>query len=614
MLGDHLQALVTVPPTVVTRGTGYGRSHQVVAQALVQAGLGPIPAAGPDTVLHALVQGTNQAMIGSSLRESPDVPFAGYGSRFGSSWSGLRFAPVGSVPRSGRSILVVGRASDRGGGLRVDFSNGTTVVLRADRVAGTLTVTVNGTVTVLDLVEQEAPVLAVQTVGTAQIRVWKGPSSPVLLPAPVTAGATISMVEFREALGVEARYTTDSYPVVASLSEVPPAWSPSRLEQVRIQATRGVENVTARSVVDAWSEATLASVWMDEHGAPILRGRDIFVTRAPDRVLRVDERVFDGAWSVGDDQVRSRVLVRSQAPTRTSTGVGKTILWQPDRAEEIEPNVWHEQIVSVPDDQDWHGLDRSMDPIIQAKKGIDNQVRFSKRDGSFWQICFSPEDAQGELYRWTGGAETHQTVDATLEVLGQRAIKLSHRVLSNDAVFRYYLASPTMGVPDIPIQWRGVPMPIIRGDMLVTWVETIIEGATTGPDWAPILELDAAWWLDPEDAQRVADALATEVSTPAATLERVEVLWDPTRQIGDVETWIAVDADGGEAWTANVLITGYSESWDGDVPSQQVDARVISLTDPAAGKTYLDLADTYEAYRDIAGTYAGVYEALPERT
>ena len=96
------------------------------------------------------------------------------------------------------------------------------------------------------------------------------------------------------------------------------------------------------------------------------------------------------------------------------------------------------------------------------------------------------------------------------------------------------------------------------------------------------------------------------------TLSGVSVLWDPRRQIGDVEEWTAVDKTGAESWSARVLVTGYSEAWDGRAPSQSVDVRVISWADPASGKTYGDLAAAYARYGDMAGgTYQQVLDALP---
>ena len=132
-----------------------------------------------------------------------------------------------------------------------------------------------------------------------------------------------------------------------------------------------------------------------------------------------------------------------------------------------------------------------------------------------------------------------------------------------------------------------------------------------GQSLAEDLIHDSSWWLTPADAQRVADALAAEVTQPMPTLSQVDVLWDPRRQIGDIEEWIAVDKTGAESWRARVLVTGYAEAWDGAVPSQSVDVRVISWTDPTDGKTYGDLADAYSTYAGMTGTYQQVYDALP---
>ena len=158
-------------------------------------------------------------------------------------------------------------------------------------------------------------------------------------------------------------------------------------------------------------------------------------------------------------------------------------------------------------------------------------------------------------------------------------------------------------------------MPILRGEALVTWSDyTIRSGA--GPAHAPVLEHDIGWWNTRTDAQKIASALAAEVTSPMATFSDVTMLWDPRRQIGDVENWIAVDGRGEDTWSARVLVVGYRESWEDGVPSQVVNVRVISMTDIAGGKSYTDMAAAYADYNqvdDYSATYSDVYNALPDR-
>lgn len=608
-LGDQLRAPCTIPPMI----TGlYTKSMWVTYTALEQAGLGVLPPPDEHTIGHVTVQGGADAQVGSI---TPGKTGIGYGTTYGVfSNSGLQLAPT-TVDRAGRDYLVMGRAQPGYDSvLSISLTSGVEITLTHRVASHTLALFVSGVGFVWEGPSTDGsplPVLAVQITSTG-LRAYTSPTTYVTTSSyRVPSAVGVRWVSGTRLIGRTIRRFSGSAigpGIVARTPALPTAWEGSALESEFLGATRGVENVRARDVVDAWGEATLTAVWMDETGKPWAVARDRLLSRPVSRTLRVEERVMAGSWSVGDDQVHSSVVVKGLRATVTRAPGLRTVLYQPGNVQAIDAEEPMEQIIRVPDHEDWIGLDTDWRPVRKAREGIVNDADFADREGSFWQIVFA-DPSDGDRYRWTGSA--HQVVSASIERLGQRAVKITHLVTGDrGAGLDYYLASPSVGIT-YPLPYQGVPMPILRGRALVAWTDYTVTGATTGPSWAPRLEHDADWWLTPTNAQRFADALAAEITQAMPTLSGVTVLWDPTRQIGDVEEWTAVDKTGAESWRARVLVTGYSEAWDGQVPSQQVDVRVISWTDPIDGKTYGDLAAAYSSYAGITGTYQQVYDALP---
>ena len=97
----------------------------------------------------------------------------------------------------------------------------------------------------------------------------------------------------------------------------------------------------------------------------------------------------------------------------------------------------------------------------------------------------------------------------------------------------------------------------------------------------PVYKLDSGWWLSPNDAARVAQALAAEIGVEKVTFDSLDMLWDPRKQIGDTVTLQAQDADG-TTWEADCIITGYREAWAGKVPTVGYDLDVKQLRDVRA--------------------------------
>ena len=602
-LGDRLRNLATVPPTI---STGFARTHWAAYQALAQAGLGAIPGPDKDTILWNGYQGGTNPLIGELVQNG-----IGYGDAYGlETASSIVTAPDGT-PRNSRDVLVVSRAGTGTGVSSVSLRiGGRVVTLSYTPSADEYSLSVSGTGAIGTWPRRDdspLPLLAFRVSGVG-IRVYTSPTTAsdvttVVIPqsdvVEQAGGALIA--------GVSVRYTSSAAAarVVASTNPLPASIRPSQLEQQRIPATRGFENVRARQVVDSWSEATLASVWMDERGKTLCIARDRLLTTPVSRSLRIDERVFTGSWSVGDDSVVSAVIVKGEqsATQNPSSDEDLAIIYQEGSTRSFEEPVTIERFIEAPTEMDWGPVD-----LTPSQFGIDPMLGALPGRGTWVGAVSTLSDSNDSPETWAHQSGIIHT--ATIERLGQRTLKVTESINWVPAGRTVYMKTPLVGTLISPA-YRGQPSPTIRGRWTTTWTDFTVAGATTGPAWADELTHDSGWWLTPADAQRVADALAAEVTQPMPTLSRVDVLWDPTRQIGDVEEWTAVDKTGAESWRARVLVTGYSEAWDGQVPSQQVDVRVISWTDPVDGKTYGDLAAAYSNYAGITGTYQQVYDALP---
>ena len=604
--GDALKASVTIPPTANSR-VNYARSVWAMYQAMGYAGLAAIPAPGPDTILWNGYQGGLEPLRGE-VRNG--------GIRYGDGsglevWSGAETGTNGA-PRQSRDVLVVSRAGLGTAQPSVSLRIGPRVLtLSFTHATGMYTLSASN-VGVLGTWPRRdnwtVPLLAFRVSGVG-IRVytsattWSDVTSLVIPQTDI-----VDQVGGERIIGAAVWYTSsaNAQRIVASTAELPVSIQLSSLEQERSIATRSAENVTARSVVDAWSEATLSSLWMDEHGRPFAFARDRLLDRQVSRTLRIDEEVFDGTWSVGDDSRRRSVVVKGQAAALDRLGDGstmRTLIYQEGSSRTVDGSEVFERFIEAPSEEEWGPVD-----LTANQFGIDPMLGAAPGRGTWIGAVSSLRDSSDDPETWV-----HQngiTYTITIERLGNRTLKVTETIGGVPWNRSVYLKTASE-LTQIHPTYRGIPSPTIRGAWKTTWADFTVTGSSEGPPWAEELVHDASWWLTPADAQRFADALAAEVTQPMPTLSQVDVLWDPRRQIGDIEEWTAVDKTGAESWRARVLITGYSEAWDGHVPSQSVDVRVISWTDPTDGKTYGDLAAAYSTYAGMTGTYQQVYDALP---
>jgi len=613
-LQGGLQEQITVPP--MAEGTAYGRSAWVAYRAVEQAGYGILPPVTDDTCLHNSHQYGALAAVGKMV-----TPGAEYGAPLGATARRDQKTTAAAVPRNGRDIMIYARAfaPNVDSSVEVFFSDSSVLKVSYNSADGTVGGWSSRHGLLPGLKVYGAYPLMCVKINSQGIRVWTSERESTLLRnTTVPANIEVVSVTAHLTLGVKVDYLTDwedGGRRVEMMARPLPRLQPSALEQVRVPATRGFENVTCEHIVNEWAAATLSTVWIDEEGRLNMAARDRLATQAPVIVDKISERVFGGAWKTARDGVRSGVVVEGVAPNfRGGSDWPATVAYQPDNIQEVEPNKDVEIFHSWPDEVDVHGLDTDMRPLVNSKRKIFAWADFNRGVGSWWSTVFENQE-EPEGYRWTGDAANHEDLSAKLETLGQRTVKMTFRVQkkTSKGPEKYYLASPSIAVGELRFGNRGIPMPILRCKTMVTWTK-FQRKHTSGSHAGPVYRLDSGWWLHPEDAARVAKALAAEIGVEKVTFDGLDMLWDPRKQIGDSITLQAQDSDG-TTWEADCIITGYHESWAGKVPSVSYDMNVKQLRDTRAGKTYGDLAKAYGPYAAIpAGkTYSDVYNKLPGR-
>lgn len=619
-IGVALQEILTVEPQVGF-ANNYLRSSWVALRAFEQAGLGILPPVTADTVLQNSGQsGTNPA-VGRLIRSGTER-----GTVLGqSTWDDMA-TWAAETSRAGRDIMVYSRSSgsrETPTTVAVTFRDPLVVMtLTYDVVAAELTLhsTGHGGVVFRQKVEATEPMMPmafkVNEVGT---RIWLGREESVLLTGiTLPSSATVASATGTRSPGIKVDYLTDwadGDRRVKAMHKRPVKLLRSSLEQERVPATRGFENVTAESIISEWCAATLTSVWVDEAGQPIAAARDRLVTPKPEITDKIEEKVFSGAWSTARDGVRSRVIIKGQEASRSGSAAARHVVYQPENIIELTPGETKEIFYTFPDEIDVIGLDTNFRPVVKAKAGIYDWEAFNTGVGSWWSISFENK-AEPEGYRWTGPSSNHEDITGTLERLGQRTLKMTLLVKQNSAssIDKYYLATPSLGT-GLRFANRGLSTPIIRATNINTWVDYVVEAPGSVPVQAPAFELEASWWLTRADATRVAASLTENISRENITFDALEMLWDPRKQIGDSHILKAKD-EAGDRWEVEYLLTGYKEAWEGNVPSCSYDAQAKRVKDLRAGKTYADMAAAYATYAaiDASRTYGEIFAALPERS
>lgn len=616
-LGDTLERIVSLPPLVF--GNSYARSHFQVMRALEECGLGVLPPVNTNAIYHNGMQGG----MWDSVGEKSDAGI-GYGAGVGN--YGLNSADmtlrITTRARRHPILTMMGRASNDSDTLRLQMTvSGVTHTLEYSPKSKEIRLSNSseGLKKVDSYAGASANPLICFFINRGQVGVFTSPSTYTTAVTSTDSTATPSGGQVTRAAGT-AIYEVPSLDYLAKMmaeaTETPAKFASSTLEQVRLSACRGFENIKASEVINAWCESTLGFVHADEFGQVLVGTRDSLLRKNFSTSDVLSEKVFGGSFETNRDLTMRNIYIEGDTYNIQGNGsAAKVVVYQPDRATEIDKTQDNVEFISWADDVDVIGLDTDLKMIIDASDNIDNRAAYDDEIGSFTGICFSDPVVEGRM-RWTG--KGYEDISAWLETLGQRAVKITHRLAHFTDAWKYYTVSPTAGVDDIREPLRGQPMPVLRARYRVQWTKFMRQGRTQGPVWGQDFTLKSSHFLHPDDAQRIADALSAEMSQEQISFEKLPMLWDPRKQVSDVCALRIMEKVSGLprfTWSAEYILTGYKESWKGNVPTWEGDLSVRKVTDHLAGKTYADLTAAYATYGEIPAdkSYQQVYDSLPRR-
>lgn len=590
-LSAALQTPVTIEPAVLYKAQTTGGWPAYMA--LEQAGYGLLPPTAETTLIHApgaFGLGAAAGEFKSAGRVSESVP------GFLTSVDGVVYAPVRDVDRHAEDVLAVSRAvPDRDAVISLKLRGEAEVQLVWSRGASLLTLSQGGQL--IGEVKVPSPqkyqLLAV-AIAWDSITVWTDTANSQKFNRRLSNDAELETASCTNTLGLHVSQhepTIGDYSrnhVATMVRETPPKILASAIATEPLSATRGFENVEASEVVTAWCNATLSTVWVDEEGTLVMAARDRLASSSSVVTDVVSERVFSGSWQTARDGVRSLVRVNSLQPTaddgawaagrggKTYSGAA-AVAYDASTVTPLTKNADNVQFINWEDNVDVVRLDTNYRPIVKAKDNIFDWDAFNTLTGSWWAISFENNEPPPG-WRWTGGAPQHETISGKLEKLGQRGVKLTHRVdVRGSNNVTYSLVAPSLGVGTLG-QWAwGRPMTLLRADWVVTWEKKHFT-AYSRKGGAGAFVLDAGWYVTTKDARRIAEALAQEIGTERITFDAISMLWDPRKQTGDTITLNA------GKWVAECIITGSRESWDGRVPTVSYDLEAKKVMALAHGE------------------------------
>lgn len=577
-LSTALQTPVTIEPAVLYKAQTTG--GWTAYQALEQAGYGVLPPPHETTLIYApgafgLGAGVGEFVSAGSVSETAPGFLTS---------TNTVYTPAKGFDRHDEDILAVSRAApNRDASISVKLRGEAEVMLGWSRAASTLTLSQGGQL--IGQVKVPSPqkhqLLAV-AIAWDSITVWTDTVNSQKFDRRLRGDAELETASCSNTLGL---HVFQHEPIIGDYSrthvakmvrETPPKILASAIATDPLSATRGFENTEAAEVVTAWCNATLSTVWVDEEGTLVMAARDRLASSPSVVTDAVSERVFAGSWQTARDGVRSLVRVNHLVPSaddgawaagrggKSFTGAA-AVAYDASSSTPLTQNSDNIQLINWEDNVDVIGLDTNYRPIVKAKDNIFDWDEFNKLIGSWWAISFENNE-QPPGWRWTGGAPQHETISGKLEKLGQRGVKLTHRVetVKGGNSKTYSLVAPSLGVGTLS-QWAwGRPMPMLRANWVVTWEKKHLT-AYSRKGGAGVFTLDAGWYVTEKDARKVAEALAQEIGTERITFDAISMLWDPRKQVGDTITLTA------GRWVAECIITGSRESWDGRVPTAAYD-------------------------------------------
>lgn len=372
-----------------------------------------------------------------------------------------------------------------------------------------------------------------------------------------------------------------------SVNHQPSAYQESGILLGIQDAMPSIVNRTVADVLDEISKATLSPFWYNEEGKLVMYGSDVLRKQPPVQTVTTLDDITKLSWTDSRLGVRSNVTVKYQYPAINRSRYANVLLWQ-GSGETMVSGQEKELFAKESNDEDW------VEPDDFTVSNAGGTAAFNAGRGSW--VSTHLEDSSGGFIGSAGYATW-----SPMRVIDDETRLFKVVVGSLPAGYQLVLATPKEATNYSP-RMRGVNMPVLRGRGRVEWADMTLTSAITGPTGFPALEHEVGPWSVQADdifiQQRIADFIASQVSTPQPVIENLGVIYDPRRQLGDVITVSSPKLMGVEL---RCLIVGINNSA-ADSFTQSLSVRIISAK--STFTTYDQLAEAW-----VGGNYASLQTA-----
>lgn len=340
-----------------------------------------------------------------------------------------------------------------------------------------------------------------------------------------------------------------------------------------LSAMPAIRGEQAKSLLLDQATAQGASFWIDSDGR--LRWADRGVLEGDVvKVLKTTELTVDNfAWTDNLQSVRSQVVLKRKVPAISRSQRDTILLWQ-GASQEMDSNQTIEEWVEAPSEVDW-----LLPDYFFSRISFDAGTP-TLRYGSKYGVSYVDEDPA-----------TPDTVTSTVlyaftceQTPNTSTAKITHST-ETLPVKKSVVTQISNDVVNMPRNWRGMNLPILRGRGKVEWSEKSASYPTGGPGTGTY-EHDSSWWVqDISRVNAVAEWLLSLLTNPRPIVTAVDIDPDPRLELGDKVTIQDAARTGIEF---DLVITRIAQSWGGDRPSMTLSGRVTraqpfgNVVDPAS--------------------------------
>lgn len=285
-----------------------------------------------------------------------------------------------------------------------------------------------------------------------------------------------------------------------------------------------VAGATARDLLTEWAKAECAAAWIDEDGVFNWFNRERFTSGAPVAELTSTNDLLDLQWSHDIQGAAARAVIKHKTVGVQRSKRSRIQVWQ-GGGQTMDPGDVQEEIVAVPDDEAWIGLDTTLD-VFQAET---LKRAFNKGEGSWGG--YVAYDANNDRH----GNTEYVGYTVAIGNVGLAAYKITQLWDGNVPSGVSYIKLSTQDDSSVlKPQWQGFNLPVLRAQCRLRFVDAQRTATASGPADAPDLVHDAGWWVQHPDAVRaLAYWLAQRTARPLPVVDGVEISADARLMLGD---------------------------------------------------------------------------------